>query len=141
MILTSLLVLFYRITSTSISFLDKIPILTREKDARWILACTYSNNSCKSLYGVFEHRWYGKIPYSSIMYSVFVYRRYFNFILLIQKLLILCIYVFARNVPIAIASSMGLVQTAFALMAIKAQPFINRVEVLSSYFTSIHNLF
>ena len=58
-LITIRLVLFYRIISTSIKFLDQIPIMTKDADARWILAVSYTNNSCKGLYGMFDYAWYG----------------------------------------------------------------------------------
>ena len=97
--------LFYKIITVCKRFLDEIPI---KGDARekWALQVFFSRNSCRSLYSDFGYEW-----------------RYYKLLMLLQKLVIVAIFIFGVSTPLLVVFALGISHTIFAGLSMYSRPY------------------
>ncbi|RKP17629.1 hypothetical protein ROZALSC1DRAFT_30593 [Rozella allomycis CSF55] len=104
--------LFHRVISISTSVIQQLPINVDDQSIKWKIMVHTTNSSCKSLFAMFEHKW-----------------KNYKLLLVLQKLIIVSVFIFARDLPFPLVCLMFVTQTVFAGLAIYSQPYISRIEV------------
>jgi hypothetical protein len=104
--------LFYKIIYVCKRYISEIPSKGNEHE-RWKMQVFLSRNSCRSLYADFEFRW-----------------RYYRLIILIQKLIIVAIFIYGVSQPLILVFAMALSHTSFAMLSIYSRPYSHHMENL-----------
>jgi len=106
-------VLFYRLIKISTQYIDVIPIDgTTDDNVKWIRQILLTRNAVKSMYADFSKKW-----------------RYYRLIIMIQKFMIVALFVFTPD-PKFLIVAVGLIQFVFFLVMLASRPYIYWTENL-----------
>ena len=101
---------FYKLTRICVKFLNEIPS-KGNVNIKWRNRADLSENSCKSLYAMFEYQW-----------------RYYKLMMLIYKLITVAIFVFAKKFPSSLVLSLAVVHFVFFFISVMSRPFTSVAE-------------
>lgn len=102
--------LFYKIITICKRYIEEIPIKGDLRD-KWPIIVYFSRNSCRSLYSDFSYDW-----------------RYYKLTILLQKLVIVAIFIFGISQPFLVTASLALSHAIFACLSIYSRPYKQPVE-------------
>ncbi|TPX43658.1 hypothetical protein SeLEV6574_g04923 [Synchytrium endobioticum] len=104
--------LIHKLVSAVSQFLKDIPPLGATTQAEsWLIHGCLSQNSCKALYYGYHYKW-----------------RFYNLNLVIQKFLVVAVYVFSVYHESAVAIVVACIHFAFFVSALYSRPYVNITE-------------
>ncbi|TPX37145.1 hypothetical protein SmJEL517_g01034 [Synchytrium microbalum] len=108
--------LIHTLVSVVSQFLKDIPPLGATTQAEsWLIHGSLSQNSCKSLYFGYHYKW-----------------RYYNLNVVVQKFLVVAVFVFSVYHEIAIATVIACIHCFFFITALYSRPYVNITETVLS---------
>ncbi|KAL7749128.1 hypothetical protein RI367_005533 [Sorochytrium milnesiophthora] len=103
--------LYYRVTYISTKTLSAMPVKGEHDHIRWVAQCRLTTNSCGSLYINFNYKW-----------------RYYNVILLVQKLILVLATTYSSQAVKVLLVVMLVAQSVFAFICLFSSPYMNKLE-------------
>jgi len=108
--------LYYRLIALSTTYMKRLPSMLVKEEDRWITQTELTNSSCKSLFAMFEYRW-----------------RFYKLILLLQKLMVVMLSIYATQIPLVLTAGLFLIQLVFTAIGFRSNPYVSSVEVRIYY--------
>lgn len=115
--------LFHKLVTTITRYLNEIPVKASNEE-KWRLQVFMSLNSCAALYYDFNYRW-----------------RYYKIIMLVQKLMIVAIFIFGEAQPLILVVGLVFSQMAFAVLSVFNRPYCyTMINILSTTCLLVNGL-